>query len=49
MSRRASEVPVERSRRDWGAIGLGFVSALALVGIALAGVWAVVVIATAVG
>jgi hypothetical protein len=47
----ASHVPIEPdpSRRDWGAIGLSFLSALALVGIAVAGVWAVVVIATAFG
>jgi len=47
----ASQLPLEPDpdRRDWGAIGLGFVSALALVGIAVAGVWALVVIATALG
>lgn len=47
----ASQLPVEPdpSRRDWGALGLSFVSALALIGIAVAGVWAVLVIATAFG
>ena len=47
----ASQLPVEPdpSRRDWGAIGLSFVSALALIGIAVAGVWAVLVVATAFG
>ena len=47
----ASQLPVEPdpSRRDWGVIGLSFVSALALIGIAVAGVWAVLVIATAFG
>ena len=51
MSRVASQVHLEPdpSRRDWGAIGLSFVSALALIGIAVAGVWAVLVIATAFG
>ena len=47
----ASQVHLEPdpSRPDWGAIGLNFVSALALIDIVVAGVWAVLVIATAFG
>jgi hypothetical protein len=46
-----SQVPLEPdpSRRDWGALGVSFASALALIGIAVAGVWALVVIASAFG
>ena len=51
MSGVASQAPLEsdQARRDWGAISLSFLSALALIGIAVAGVWAVLVIATAFG
>ena len=47
----ASQISLEPdpSRRNWGAIGLSFVSALALIGIAVAGVWAALVVATAFG
>ena len=31
----------ERRRRDWGAIGIGLASALALIGLYGAGMWAV--------
>ena len=45
VERRA--VTVEPSGRDWPEIGVGLVAALALVGIGAAGIWAVVVLVSA--
>jgi len=45
VERRA--VTVESPRRDWRELGVGLVAALALAGIAAVGIWAAVVLVSA--